>query len=110
LLPGPFEVEDAGDWGQKRIRWTVYVELFERYLDGGTSEQALEAMRQDVVDLFGAYPTLNGTSGVILASVQRGNELRYIYDRDRGGPHFVMQRIALEVIEEASYDGSGEYA
>jgi len=110
LLPGPFVVEESGDWGQKTVLWTMYVEVFERYLDNGTSEVSLEATRQAVIDCFGKYPTLGGVTGVTRTLARRGDELRYIYDRDGGGPHFVMQRIAVEVEERVGYAGSGEFA
>lgn len=110
LYPGPFEAEEAGDWGQKWHFWTVYADVFERYTDNGSSETAFEATRQDVMDTIHAYPTLNGVSGVTRALARRGGDLQYIYDRDGGGPYYVMQQITIEVVEKVSYDGSGEFA
>jgi len=110
LYPGPFEVEEAGDYGQKWHFWTVYGDVFERYQDHGTSEQNFAATRQDVVDAINANPTLNGVSGVTMALARRGGELEYVYDRDGAGPFYVMQQIGIEGVEKVSSVGSGEFA
>ena len=109
LYPGGFEIEDYGDWGEKIFRWTMYCEVFERYLDDGSSYTSLEATRQNVVDVFNANPSMNGTSGVVYVMARRADDLRFIYDEGRGGPHFIMQRLAVVVHEVVSYDGSGEF-
>ena len=54
-----------------------------------------------------------GISQALLGAValaRRGGDLQYVYDRDGGGPFFVMQQISIEVAERASYVGSGEFA
>ena len=110
VYAGPFDVEEGGDWGQKVYAWTVYVEVFERYLDNGTSETNLETRVQNTVDQLCAYPTLDGASGVTLAMPVHADELRYVFDEQGGGPHFIMQRIAERVWERVQYAGSGEFA
>jgi len=110
LYPGPFETGEDGDWGQHVVDWTMYCEVFERYLDNGTSEVSLEATRQDVVDTFFSHPTLNGVSGVTRVLPERGEPPQYVYDESGGGPHFVMQRIEVHVIERVCADGAGEFA
>jgi hypothetical protein len=111
LYPGGFEVEDYGDWGEKLFRWTMYCEIFEKYLNDGTSYTDLQTTRQNVIDCFNANPSMNGTSGVIYVQAERGEDLIYLYDE--GGewpPQFIMQRVAVMVHEVANYDGSGEFA
>lgn len=110
LLPGPFECVEAGDWGQKVYTWTMYAEVFERYLNGGSSETALETTRQAVIDCLCKNPTMNAVTGVTRVLPRRGAELRYLYDEQGGGPHFVMQRIEVEIEEVVGYTGSGEFA
>ena len=110
LLPGPFDAWEAGDWGQKHYQWTCYVELYHAYQDQGSSEVALDADRQAVLDALHANPTIDGVSGVTRCVVERGEELRYIYDTAGGGPYWVMQRLVVIVDERVGYTGSGEFA
>jgi len=110
LYPGPFAAAVGGDWGQHVIDWTVNCEVFERYLDNGTSETSLEATRQAVIDALLSYPTLNGVSGVTLVLPERAEPIQYVYDESGGGPFFVMQRISILVVERTCADGSGEFA
>jgi len=110
LYPGPVQIRDYGDWGEKLFVWTMHCEVFERYLDDGSSYTDLETTRQNVVELFNSRPTMGGVSNVIYVGVERGEALKFIYDRDGGGPHFIMQRLVVTVHETANYAGSGEFA
>lgn len=110
LYPGGFEVQDYGDWGQKLFVWTMYAEIFEKYIGDGTEYTNLETTRQNVADCFNANPTMGGMANVIYVIVGRGDDLRYILDEQGGGPHFIMQKVAVTAHEVVSLDGSGEFA
>ena len=111
LLPGPFESRGDGDFGQKRHVWTLYVKVFERYVGDGSEWSNLAATRQDVIDTFGANPTMGGVDGVTDVRVDRGGEVVSIYERGNPEtPQFLQQQVTVRVWETESYAGSGEFA
>ena len=110
MYQGGFQVRRPGEWSQVHYSWSTYVEVYAQYQDGGTSEQALEAAVQDVVDTVGANPTVGDVDGVTLSGVEYADDLTYVYLRgEREAPSFVMQRVRVRTEEDVLYDGSGEF-
>jgi hypothetical protein len=109
LTPGPFRCEPASRYGVQIMTWTVYLDLYTRYMGDGTEWTDLETYSQELVDTLGAYPTLNALTGVIRAEVVSGGEVFEVEDEAGGGPHFLAQRLVLRVSERAATTG-GEYA
>jgi len=110
LTPGPFASGRTGDWAQVGYDWEVNGELFVRYVGDGSEWTNLETYRQSVVDCIGAYPTLNGVSGVTDAMVTMGRDVLAIRPENSQTPEWLVQPFVVRVHEEVSYDGSGEYA
>lgn len=111
VLPGPFRGDRPGDWGQVRYIWTHYVEVWERFT--GDSYSAITTARQNVVDQLNKYPTLDGASGVKLATATASGDTMFLWQRGQTRavlPTFVGFRVTLTTVEEVNYDGTGEFA
>jgi hypothetical protein len=109
LRPGPVTVRQSGDWGQQRYAWTLDCTIYQRYVGDGSEWTNLESQRENVLDQIGAYPTLDGASGVVRAVAERAGEVAAVYPRDADVPAWLMQTIRLQVHEEVVHSG-GEFA
>jgi hypothetical protein len=109
LRPGPFTARESGDWGQNAYDWILDCTIYERWVGDGSEWTNLETQRQNVLDQVGAYPTLNGVSGVTRAAAERAGEIAAVYPRGSDMPAWLMQTIRLQVHEEVVYS-SGEFA
>jgi len=74
LQPGAFIRNQAAEsW--MRTQWNINIELYIAY--GGeisTVAGNIRSERQTIMDKIDQYPTLDGTSGVVLARLNAGNE------------------------------------
>lgn len=109
LWRGAWEREEFYSGGGYMVFWMINVDVFERYLDDGSSYTNLEATAQGIEDELGKYPTLNSASGVVRAILIGGSEPTQVFDRAGGGPHFLLQTLRLRVHEVEQVTG-GEFA
>jgi hypothetical protein len=103
LRPGAFDLAYDSYGGAYAHRWDVLVELFEKYQDDSQVQNAIRDDRQAIIDRLAQYPTLDGTAGVLDARIVRGEEPEPVYGADGSGPHFWMQRMVCQILEDASY-------
>lgn len=109
LKPGTLVREPGAIYGVFLTTWTVILDLFTRHMGDGTEWTDLQTYRQEIIDTMEKYPTLNALSGVLEAQIVSGEKPREIRDKAGGGPHFLAQRLALQVVERSTVTG-GEYA
>ena len=74
LTPGAFTRSTASpQW--HRTRWTINIEMYSLFTgDINTAGSTMRSKRQDIIDEIDKYPTLNDTSGVVLARITGGSE------------------------------------
>jgi hypothetical protein len=107
ILPGEIiSAERSGGWSQVKVTWEHTVVVLGRLLDDSYAD--FTAARQAVVDAIGENPTLGGQSEIKNAYVSAASEPLY---SDDGGdvPQFAFSRVTVRVVEDVSYDGSGEF-
>ena len=109
LRPGPFTNEFKTPTRRQRT-WTVLIEVYEKHVGDGSESTNLSGRRQNLVELFDKYPTLNSLSADVTgAYITGGDDPFSLYDEDGGGPYFLAQVLRLEVKEQHTVTG-GEYA
>jgi hypothetical protein len=111
ILPGSFEADRPGDWGQVRFVWRHAVEVWHRFT--GDDYSAAMTARQNVVDQLQKYPTLNSTSGVTLSTVTASSEPIFLWQRGavrESLPQMVGFRLTVTTVEDTHYAGYGEFA
>jgi len=82
--------------------WTIFLDLYIPYSAAGelsSIRNKIRDDRQEVIDQFDAYPTLNSTSGIIHAIIVGANEPQSWQGESR---NWWSQRMILQVIEHAS--------
>jgi hypothetical protein len=109
ILPGRIvSGARSGDWSQVRFVWEFPVEVYEDFIDDSYAD--FSTARQAVVDAIGKHPTLNGQTEIVDAYVSEAGLPQYVYGGDGGDvPQFVFSRVTVRVVEDVSYDGSGEF-
>jgi len=104
ILPGSFEADRPGDWGQERFVWRHPVEVWDRF--AGDDYSSAVTARQNVVDQLQKYPTLNGTAGVSLSTVTASSEPIFLWQRGavrESMPQMVGFRLTVTTVEEAGW-------
>jgi len=109
LKPGPFRREPGSVHRVKVATWAVHLELYTRHFGDGTEWTDLQTYRDEIMATFDKYPKLNNLDGVMEAEVKSGGEPWERKDAAGGGPHFLVQRLVLQVKERVAVSG-GEYA
>jgi hypothetical protein len=112
IVPGPVSMTGM-DWARKRFTWTYYVYVIVPFQ--GDDYTKFNEAREAIFDSIHPYPTLNGYVNpdgfrVSHAMLSEGDDLEFYYPK--GGsdhPQFVRQRWALTIIQDQTYDNSGEF-
>lgn len=72
LQPGPFTREMVSA-NRMRSVWKINAELFVGFTtDVSTVASSIRTERQDIIDKIDKYPTLNSTTGIVLAQIMEG--------------------------------------
>lgn len=119
VLDGPNEnapyivIENSDDFAIATIQtsaselWLIPFTLLVRFLDWDTSEVALAAARQPVLDhlVAKAYQAASGNLNFGIRSIRSGGPIGYVYDRyvendAESLPAFLSQRIIVEIAEK----------
>lgn len=116
LVPGPFSKRPRGGARDSTVLWTTFVFVFQRSGDDPAAALvSFQTTRQAVIDMYGAYPTLNhcgvGTFETVeLAVLEDGDEIMEIgSDADQdSGPFFYLQILRVVITERVAASG-GEY-
>ena len=76
LEPGTIPEHDTVQYPRRmRTVWNIYLLIFIRFdADLGEINRKLRDVRQEVMDVIDAYPTLNRTQGIVIAQVTSGDE------------------------------------
>lgn len=112
LVPASFMHEEDGDGGQRITEWDMLVYLFVRYQTDSSEYANLITQRQSIMDLLDNYPTLDGTTDVLLALVTRARDPQEVFEQSAGSdasPAFLLQVLEVTIIEKTVATG-GEYA
>jgi len=109
VWPGDWDMEDYDFGGEDAVKftWGINVDLFERYLNEADTYASLDALNELVVAELNKYPTLAGLVQHFRA--RHGDEPSQVFDRDGGGPHFLMTTVRVQA-EELSDITGGEYS
>jgi hypothetical protein len=110
IYPGPFADEHAGQ-NRHLYAWTVYVDLFQRISGSETTAWAsFQGLRLSVISALAVRPNLGqATAEIIAVTISAGDDVQYLYDKAGSGPHYLTQRLRVEVTEIIDLSG-GDYA
>jgi len=100
LRPGTFTRMRSEFGGGKQNTWNIIVELFIKYKDDAQIQENIRDERQDIIDQVDQYPKLDNVSGVFDAQIISGAEPTPVFGADGSGPHFMMQEMICQIIED----------
>jgi hypothetical protein len=108
IWPGPFEIVDvSGDGARVRVRWQHNVDVVADWDPDGYTN--ITAARAAVMTQLLVYPSLNGLTGIQVATLRDGGEIREIYAQDAIQPSFHVVTLIHICDEELRFDGQGEF-
>jgi hypothetical protein len=108
ILPGRITSNDAASYTIRRT-WSIPFDLFHRYTDNGTSEQAFTTLLDEVIARLDTYPTLDNEAGVTLVEISTEGDPTDVFDKQGAGPFFMVQTLRATITERVNLS-TGEYA
>lgn len=100
IVPGESKIEQ-GTTTVFFNRWNTVIQIWQQYIDDGTTLTALEANVDLVIARFLAYRKLGDTSGIIQDSNPRTvGKPQEMWIRGGDGPAWLRQDVNIEWIEE----------
>ena len=100
LRPGGFSIEWI-TFQSYHANYSTVVEVWQRYIDDATTHTSLYTHVGNIITSLNQYYKLNGTSGVIDASIASADEPEEMW-RKGGGPQWLRWRLVLEWKEEVN--------
>ena len=103
MRAGPFERASLGLGGSYESNWVTLAEVWQFYVDDGSTHSSLEADRQEIIDKFDAERKAGDTTGRIRdVFVRSGDEFEEMWERGGNGPQFLRTTLTIEWQEESS--------
>ena len=100
LRPGPFR-QSIGTV-TSIITWNTLIEVWQRYLDDGTTLTDLEANVGNLIAKLNTYPRAGDTAGVVIdMTVRSGAEVEPMREEGSEGPAWLRQILTVEWQEES---------
>lgn len=101
LRPAPFENDyDSMDHAHVRTRWRTVIELWQRYVDDGTSAIALQELLQDTLEYLEGDPDFGGTEGAVYGYPAGGGDMLEVWQRNGDGPSWLKWELYVDWYEE----------
>ncbi len=103
----PDVIDEGTTWtaGTTEYIWRIKLDLFERFLNDGTTHISFEQHRDAVLQHMQKYPKLNGLAGIVVVGQMSSTEILEVYDKDGGGPFWLLQTFTWPVTEAITVTG-----
>ena len=95
LRPGEYDPRDWLTFSQDLIRWTTYIEVWQRYKDDTDTRSDLESAISEIITELRQYPHQGDATKILDSDCQPEDEPKEMWTRS-GGPGYLMWRIKLE--------------
>lgn len=101
LRPGAFTRSEQGSGLVFENKWTTVIEVWQQYVDDGTTGTALQADAMAVMNKIDQYRKLGDTTGKVRdATVRRGDGIEQVLGKAGDGPFWLRWSLHLTWEEE----------
>lgn len=103
MKPGPFDIDYTIGMGNsiRMARWQTVVELWQRWVDDGTTIDDLCDLIDATIAEIELHPTLDDLPGVTRARVSGGDDIKERWTKE-GGPIWASLEVYVDWQEEVT--------